>query len=108
MAVFGKTEKSGDTTVIKTDSGYDVYYIQSPAVKDTLETKNVRHILVSSGDDKEAAKKQAKTLLKEWRNGDKTEQSFAELAALNTDDSGSLLSGGLYENVKQGQMVTSF
>ena len=106
--LFSENRKSGDTTVIKTDSGYDVYYIQSPAVKDTLETKNVRHILVSSGDDKEAAKKQAKTLLKEWRNGDKTEQSFAELAALNTDDSGSLLSGGLYENVKQGQMVTSF
>lgn len=61
----------------------------------------VRHILV---EDQETAE----NLLKQWREGEATEESFAELAKENTTDTGSAENGGLYENVTQGQMVTEF
>ena len=41
----------------------------------------------------------------EWKNGDATEESFAELADANSDDSGSNTNGGLYEHVGKNSMV---
>ena len=53
-------------------------------------------------------KKDAEAVLAEWKNGDKTEDSFAALAAEHTEDTGSAQNGGLYENVRPGQMVPEF
>ena len=44
----------------------------------------------------------------EWKSGDATEESFAELAAKYTEDEGSKDNGGLYENIAEGQMVPEF
>lgn len=72
---------------------------------------NVRHILAifegSTEENKKAAKEQAEKIYKEWLEGEKTEDSFAELAKEYTDDSNGD-AGGLYENVYPGQMVPSF
>lgn len=106
--LFSEKRKEGDATVIKSSTGYELYYVTSPAEKETYTTKNVRHILVSNSNDTDAAEKQADKLLKEWRNGEKTEESFAELATINSDDNGSVFVGGLYENVEKDQMVTEF
>ena len=45
---------------------------------------------------KDAAKQKAEDLLAQWKAGDATEDSFAELANENSADSGSNTNGGLY------------
>ena len=56
----------------------------------------------------EAAKAEAEQLLAQWEAGDKTAESFGELANANSDDPGSNKNGGLYEAVVPGYMVDSF
>ena len=97
------------------------FYVALYTGKNDNETElvNVRHILVGfSGDQnedgtytdeaKEAARTSAEEILNEWKSGDATEDSFAELANTKSTDSGSNGNGGLYENVYPGQMVTAF
>ena len=50
---------------------------------------------------KAAAKEKADKLLKEWMEGDATEESFAALATEHTDDDGSKATGGLYEDINE-------
>ena len=50
----------------------------------------------------------ARNALAEWEKGDKTEDSFAELANQYSEDPGSNTTGGLYEKVYPGQMVQAF
>ena len=83
---------------------------------------DVRHILVApqggtkaedgsttySDDEWAAAEKKAQDLLNRYLEGDKTEEFFGELAELYTEDPGSKETGGLYENVKTGDMVPEF
>ena len=56
----------------------------------------------------EACRVKAQDILDMWLNGAKTEDSFAALATAMTQDPGSQQTGGLYENVTQGQMVPEF
>jgi hypothetical protein len=61
----------------------------------------------------EPAEKKANELLANWQKGDKTEESFAQLANENTDDGNDAngdgeKDGGLYTGVTQGQMVEAF
>ena len=86
-------------------------------IKEQYPSVAVRHILVKAeaaedgtytDEAKEAAKTRAEEILKEWEDGDKTEESFAALAEQYSEDTGSNTNGGLYENVLQGQMVEEF
>lgn len=127
-----EVRKSGDVTVIEYASGSGdskvingYYIIRYESCNDNSEVmlKNVRHILVafeggtkdSSGnvtystDEKNAAKKAAEALLKQWQAGDATEDSFGELANKESDDNnGKVTNGGLYEDIYPGQMDTNF
>ena len=69
-----------------------------------------RHILfaLENYDSDEAAKAKADEVLNMWLEGEKTEDSFAALATEYTEDPGSQTTGGLYEDVKNGDMVTEF
>lgn len=92
---------------------------------------NVRHILIepadTSSEDSESsavedsaaeeaseeaawadAEAEAKRIYEEWKSGDATEESFGELANTYSADTGSNTTGGLYEDVYPGQMVTEF
>lgn len=113
-------------TTVTDENGEDLetvsaYYVVMYTGKNDNETKlvNVRHILVGfSGDKnedgtytdeaKEAARTSAEEILDEWKSGDATEDSFAELANTKSTDTGSNTNGGLYENVYPGQMVAAF
>ena len=75
---------------------------------ETAETESAEAQEQAKGDAKAAAKIKAEQILDDWKNGDATEDSFAELANTYSDDSGSNTNGGLYEAVKEGQMVTNF
>lgn len=61
----------------------------------------------------EAAEKQAHELLADWQKGDKTEESFAQMANEHTQDGNDSdgdgePDGGLYTGVTKGQMVAPF
>ncbi len=88
--------------------------------KNDMKIIDVRHILISlegitdksteaeKTKAEETAKKKADDLLKEWKDGKATAESFAELANKHSKDPGSNTNGGLYENVYPGQMVEEF
>jgi parvulin-like peptidyl-prolyl isomerase len=74
---------------------------------------DVRHILAKVADtateeDWKACEEKAQAILDEWLAGDKTEESFAALASEKTEDPGSQATGGLYQQVYEGQMVPEF
>lgn len=114
-----ETDKDGKETE-KTTGYYVVMFVN----RNDNETKviDVRHILVSfeggtkdsngnvtySAKEKATAKEKAEALLKQWKDGEATEESFAALAKENSTDPGSKEEGGLYEEVYPGQMVTAF
>ena len=123
------TRQEGDITVIKSSSGsgetevINGYYVIRYGSVNTNEfaMKNIRHILVKfeggktdsstgvttySAEEKAKAEAEAEKLLAEWEKGDKSENSFAELAKKESDDNKD--AGGLYEDVYPGQMVDSF
>ncbi|MGM9588958.1 MAG: peptidylprolyl isomerase [Faecousia sp.] len=125
------SRESGDITYLenattdaegnKTINGY--YVVRFDSVNDNqFPLKNVRHILVGfeggtaddtgvttySDEEKAAAKAAAEELLNQWKSGEATEASFADLATENTTDTASAADGGLYEDICPGQMVTAF
>ena len=109
--LFDAGRAEGDTTYIATDSVYYVLYFVSRSTND-YQLPNVRHILFSVSDttDETAmdeARTKAEDVLTEYEAGDKTAESFGELAKEYTSDSNGD-EGGLYENIMPGQMVTEF
>lgn len=113
------TDADGNTTT-KINGYYIVYYIGS--TDNIFPLRNARHILIEfqggttdetgttvySDEEKADAKAKAQALLDEWLAGEATEDSFATLANQNTQDPGSVSTGGLYENIYPGQMVETF
>lgn len=85
-------------------------------------TTDVRHILLMpeggtlgedgattySEEEWKACETAAQEILDQWLAGEKTEESFAELANTHSTDPGSNTKGGLYEDVYVGQMVPEF
>lgn len=122
-----KDRKEGDSTVIANTStskdedgketttvnGYYVVFFESRN-DNTRLIGNVRHILVAfeggtkdkdgnvtySEKEKLAAKEAAEKLMAKWKEGEATEDSFiAMVTKENTDDTASIETGGLYENI---------
>lgn len=96
-------------------------YAASGVTKDS-KFVDVRHILVQvkggttaedgtttySDEEWKTCEDEAQAILDTWLAGDKTEESFAALATEKTEDPGSQGTGGLYQQVYEGQMVPSF
>ena len=96
-------------------------YAESGITKDS-KFVDVRHILVQvkggttaedgtvtySDEDWKTCETEAQAILDQWLAGDKTEESFAALATEKTEDPGSQATGGLYQQVYEGQMVPAF
>ena len=108
--------RAGDAAVFDGENGSQVLVFLSRD-DNHYPTAMVRHILVkveSSADGsysdkaKAAAKARAEELLAEFLAGDGSEESFAAMASLYSEDTGSRDRGGLYENVYKGQMVKEF
>ena len=110
-----------DGNSVTTTNGYVIVMYES-VNENTDPLPNARHILVSfeggttdengvttySDEEKAAAKEQAEAILKEFQDGEATEEAFAALATEKTTDEGSKANGGLYENILPGQMVPAF
>ncbi|MBQ7254752.1 MAG: peptidylprolyl isomerase [Oscillospiraceae bacterium] len=74
---------------------------------------NVRHILIVPEDAENdeswtAAETRAQEIYERWKSEGATEDGFAELAEMESEDPGSKSTGGLYEGVYPGQMVEAF
>ena len=96
-------------------------YAESGVTKDGGVYVDIRHILImpeggETGADGypvyteeawAAAKAEAEKIFKEWKNGEHTEERFAQLAQDYSAD-GSASNGGLYTDVYEGQMVENF
>lgn len=110
-----------------TDEEVEAYFTENEAAYESSGLKredtsvDVRHVLImpegassenirtDSFDDAawEASRVKAEELLAQWEQGDKSEDSFAQLAMEHSQD-GSASNGGLYTDVMQGQMVEAF
>ena len=124
LTAIAKTSVSTDDSgaEVTTVSGYYVvWFISRNDNEEPLD--NVRHILVAfeggttdsngvttySDEEKSAALAGAEDILAQWKAGDATEDSFAALAAENTDDTASAETGGLYEDISPASSyVTAF
>ena len=96
-------------------------YFTENGVTEDAKFVNVRHVLlqpeggeagengypVFTDEAWEACRIQAEELYSKWQEGDRSEESFANLAMEHSVD-GSAANGGLYENVYVGQMVKEF
>lgn len=100
---------SGDTTVISESGGssYSVYFLLREAYRDETPTRSVRHILLDS-DTYEDAHAEAEEVMALWAADDYSLDTFEELVVTYSVDTGSTTTGGLYENVTQGEMITEF
>lgn len=122
---YNSARKAGDkySKLIKTDNEdgsvtYNVIILSSLPKRDNTYTPvAVRHILIgleytedvtdedgnTTSESKTRsltdAKKIANDLLAEWKKGDTTEDTFATLASENSDDTGSIDNGGLYDDI---------
>ncbi len=109
--MFEEGAKAGDINVY-TDENGNVYVVQCAAVpyKNTQKTVNVRHILLDSSaySTEEAAEAKAKELVEEIKAASDPKAKFIELVDQHSTDPGSIATGGLYENVCPGDMVTEF
>lgn len=113
-----------------TDEAIKAYFLENAEAMETnyhvtMDSGNVvdvRHILfcpeggmenedgtVTYSDEEWAAcLAKAQAALDSWKAGEATEESFAALAAEQTEDSGSQSTGGLYTSVYKGQMMEGF
>lgn len=102
--------RSGDIELFERDysSAYTYYVIVYEGRALIQEPANdVRHILVQAGSgsgsptqaEYDEAEEKAQSILDEWKAGEATEDSFADLVDANTSDTASASSGGLYSNV---------
>lgn len=110
--------ESGDVTVMESSAGTGYFVVQFvDRYLLTSDTVDLRHILIRAEVDDgadaptqaqmDAAREEAEELLATWQSGEATEDSFAELANANSDDTGSNTNGGYY-NAYRGQMIANF
>ena len=107
--LFEDGRKAGDAQVLEDDNNYYVALFNSRQRDETVDY-NVRHILVTAdslelGEDEEATEEllraKAQEILDSW---DGTEDGFAALANEQSKDT----TGGLYEDVPKGRMISEF
>ena len=119
---FDDARRSGDADIVENSSSYTVALFHSKS-RFEYNTVDIRHVLIrpeettlSSEDEgyqadvdaKQAgAKAKAEELYAQWKSGAATEDSFADLARENSADVNAA-EGGIYTEVYQGQMVSTF
>lgn len=105
----------GDATVVDTGTGsYAIMFVSHE--DNSYHLVNVRHILITPDTDingeytpeaLDAAHERILEIEEEWQ-ADPTEDNFAQLANLYSEDTGSNTTGGLYEDIYKGRMVEEF
>ncbi|MBP3318618.1 MAG: peptidylprolyl isomerase [Ruminiclostridium sp.] len=107
-----EARQSGDITLADYGASSNHYYYVArfeDRYRNEDPTDNVRHILIApetdegakepTADQLAAAKAKAEDLLEQWKKGEATQESFAQLAMENSADTGSAVNGGLIPNI---------
>ncbi len=115
---FDGATKAGTKKIFTSADENTYYVILVTNTPHQVETVDVRHILFATQNletgaalsEEEIAqkKKDAEAVLKEWQEGDKTEESFAALAVEHSEDTGSASNGGLTGDTLPGIMVKEY
>lgn len=93
--LYDTSRKAGDSTVIEDEDSY-CYYVVGFEKRYLDETPTVdARVLITDTEDGQA-------LLDEWKSGEATEESFAELC--NAHSSETSVEGGLYEDLVKTNM----
>lgn len=105
----GTKEGQVDITYDENGNAYIIQCVKLP-YKNTNNTVNVRHILLSSSDysTEEEAYAMAEKLLKQINEAADKKAEFISLVPEYSSDTGSKSNDGLYENVLPGKMITEF
>ncbi len=85
---------------------YTVYLLTKEPYRDEQKTRDIRHILFQHDNHEDSSA--ADAAYAEWEAAGFTEEKFIEMVPQYSEDPGSVDNGGLYENVKNGDMVTEF
>jgi len=115
--LFDEARQYGDTYTLH-DVEYSSYLIVmfEERVDPNYDYIDVRHILITPEEDEEgnisdeawtAAEEKANEIYEGFLAGEQTEEAFGELAKEHSAD-GNAAQGGIYEDVKKGQMVETF
>ncbi len=109
--IFSGSAKDGDIHFMNnSDSGdFGICYVAKAPYRDTTYVTDVRHILFKTetyGSLLKAHQKAAE-IYEDWKNSGSSMQTFSDLCAEYSEDS-TANTGGLYEGVKEGQMVAAF
>ena len=123
--LFDSARKSGDTTLLE-DEASSAYYVVKfgERFREDYNTVSVRHILLMIDDSaldttaetyeadlqalKDETLAEAEELLAQWKAGEATEESFAQMANEYSEDGGSNTNGGLYSQFPKNYMVQEF
>lgn len=104
---FDVARKAGDKSMITGEKAIYIIYVITPIHE--MNSVSVRHCLVEfdaedssnvTDEEKSEAKVQAEALYQDWLAGEKTEESFSEMAKESSEDTGSQEDGGLYANIR--------
>ena len=118
--IYAAERVVGDKAVIEDTEGecfYVIYIVKPASADETVANASVRHILIAAEtEDAEGnaldeatiakndadAKAKAEGLLQTWKNNGATEEEFIKLIKDNTDDTASIETDGLYDDVSAG------
>lgn len=102
---------SGETGGIKVIEGADtfhVYYVTDVPSYDNSSTVSLRHILTNEANygSVENARKWINKLYDMYKETDQSEESFKKLALQYSAEQSSMYSGGLYPDIKKGELIS--
>lgn len=113
--LFADTTKVGDKKLIDENGTYYLLMMIKTQYKDDTSVVDVRHILYQFDESAEDAEKDkaekkasAEAALKKINESADKLNTFLEICAEESADTGSNQNGGLYEHVGKGQYVKSF
>jgi len=95
--LFDSSRKTGDTTVIENTSAHSYYVVAfEDRYLDQTPTVNIRAVVTADGN--------GQAILDEWKSGEATEESFADICDKYNDVSIISATGGLMEAVQPEKM----
>ncbi|MBE6904064.1 MAG: hypothetical protein E7480_05595 [Ruminococcaceae bacterium] len=107
---FENGRKINDTKVIEKSGIYAVYIMVKPSYYETYNTKNLRHIMLTSdiyGSD-EKAKEKAEEILKKWNDSEKTDTVFSAFVKEFSEDTNTRTKDGKLENTLKDELTGNF
>lgn len=112
---FDSARKAGDLKFFKGDNGAYIVYVKSPrnlkahsvTVRYCLIPYNDEMTAANDKDERTEAKDTATKLYDDWKKGEATEDTFAQLVRDNSKDTSTSEDGGLID-VRLNKMVSAF